>query len=134
MSCLCLGRRYLKFKPSPSSDPLKLTLSSSDPLKLTLFSKTVPVPLKLTLYRCSSHFLRWQKIDDDGEGEEEAEGADGDEEEGEEGDDDDDDDDDDGGGGGGGGGHIVYEPTGDRAMEALHKSITDEYGRGRLPY
>ncbi|KAF2591488.1 hypothetical protein F2Q70_00041919 [Brassica cretica] len=62
------------------------------------------------------------------------EGADGDEEEGEEGDDDDDDDDDDGGGGGGGGGHIVYEPTGDRAMEALHKSITDEYGRGRLPY
>ncbi|KAF3497916.1 hypothetical protein DY000_02057972 [Brassica cretica] len=55
-------RRYLKFKPSPSSDPLKLTLSSSDPLKLTLFSKTVPVPLKLTLYRCSSHFLRWQKM------------------------------------------------------------------------
>ncbi|KAF3599337.1 hypothetical protein F2Q69_00037020 [Brassica cretica] len=46
--------------------------------------------------------------------------------EGEEGDDDDDDD--------GGGGHIVYEPTGDRMMEALRKSITDEYGRGRLPY
>ncbi|CDY39459.1 BnaC03g60690D [Brassica napus] len=42
--------------------PLKLTLSSSDPLKLTLFSKTVSVPLKLTLYRCSSHFLRCQKM------------------------------------------------------------------------
>ncbi|KAF2592966.1 hypothetical protein F2Q70_00043314 [Brassica cretica] len=36
--------------------------------------------------------------------------------------------------GGGGGGHIVYEPTGDRAIEALRKNITDEYGRGRLPY
>ena len=35
---------------------------------------------------------------------------------------------------GGGGGHIVYEPTGDRVMEALRKNITDEYGRGRLAY
>ncbi|KAF2577140.1 hypothetical protein F2Q68_00003691 [Brassica cretica] len=34
----------------------------------------------------------------------------------------------------GGGGHFVYEPTGDRAMEALRDNITNEYGRGRLPY
>ncbi|WZZ36682.1 hypothetical protein YC2023_020083 [Brassica napus] len=70
-------------------------------------------------HREDHDFVQWQS-DDDGEREGEAEG--------------DDDDDDGGGGGGGGGGHIVYEPTGDRTMEALRKSITDEYGRGRLPY
>ncbi|WZZ46470.1 hypothetical protein YC2023_042729 [Brassica napus] len=58
--------------------------------------------------------------------------SDGDEEEGD--DDDDDEKDDGGGGGGGGGGRIVYEPTGDRAMEDLRDNITNEYGRGRLPY
>ncbi|KAL0734036.1 hypothetical protein Bca4012_010246 [Brassica carinata] len=56
-------------------------------------------------------------------GEREEADCDGDEEEG------DDDDDDDDGGGGGGGGHIVYEPTGDRAMEDLRDNITNEYGR-----
>ncbi|WZZ48902.1 hypothetical protein YC2023_049009 [Brassica napus] len=37
-------------------------------------------------------------------------------------------------GDGGGGGHIVDEPAGDRAMEALCDNITNEYGRGRLPF
>ncbi|WZY79074.1 hypothetical protein YC2023_025458 [Brassica napus] len=64
-------------------------------------------------------FVQWQNGDD---GEEEGD------------DDDDDEDDGGGGGGGGGGGHIVYEPTGDRAMEDLRDNITNEYGRGRLPY
>ncbi|XP_048628845.1 putative nuclease HARBI1 [Brassica napus] len=70
-------------------------------------------------HREDHDFVQWQS-DDDGEAEGEEADSDSDEEE----------DDDDGGGGG----HTVYEPTGDRAMEALRKNITDEYGRGRLPY
>ncbi|KAL0805872.1 hypothetical protein Bca101_098363 [Brassica carinata] len=71
-------------------------------------------------HREDHDFVQWQS-DDDGDGEGEEADSDGDEEEG----------DDDGGGGGG---HFVYEPTGDRAMEALRDNITNEYGRGRLPY
>uniref|UniRef100_A0A0D3BM97 DDE Tnp4 domain-containing protein n=1 Tax=Brassica oleracea var. oleracea TaxID=109376 RepID=A0A0D3BM97_BRAOL len=71
-------------------------------------------------HREDHDFVQWQS-DDDGDGEGEEADIDGDEEEG--------DDDDDGGGG-----HFVYEPTGDRAMEALRDNITNEYGRGRLPY
>jgi len=70
-------------------------------------------------HREDHDFVQWQS-DDDGEAEGEEADSDSDEEE----------DDDDGGGGG----HTVYEPTGDRAMEALRKNITDKYGRGRLPY
>ncbi|KAL0680001.1 hypothetical protein Bca4012_007982 [Brassica carinata] len=71
-------------------------------------------------HREDHDFVQWQS-DDDGDGEGEEADSDGDEEEG--------DDDDDGGGG-----HFLYEPTGDRAMEALRDNITNEYGRGRLPY
>ncbi|WZY79075.1 hypothetical protein YC2023_025459 [Brassica napus] len=47
--CLCVSiSPKLRLSPSLSQDPLKLTLSSSD-------------SLKLTLYRCSSHFLRCRR-------------------------------------------------------------------------
>ncbi|XP_013671935.2 protein ANTAGONIST OF LIKE HETEROCHROMATIN PROTEIN 1 isoform X1 [Brassica napus] len=76
-------------------------------------------------HREDHDFVQWQS-GDGGEGEEAD--SDGDEEEEEEEEEEDDDDD------GGGGGHIVYEPTGDKAMEALRDNITNEYGRGRLPF
>lgn len=68
---------------------------------------------------CDSHqedhdFIQ-QQSDDDGEGGKAD--SDSDEKE-EEGDNDD---------GGGGRGHIVYEPTGNRAMEVLRDNITNEY-------
>ena len=68
-------------------------------------------------HREDHDFVQWQS-GDGGEGEAD---SDGDEEEEEDDD-------------GGGGGHIVYEPAGDRAMEALRDNITNEYVRGRLPF
>ncbi|WZZ71057.1 hypothetical protein YC2023_082427 [Brassica napus] len=65
-------------------------------------------------HREDHDFVQWQS-GDGGEGEEAD--SDGDEKEG-----------------GGGGGHIVYEPAGDRAMEVLRDNITNEYGRGCLPF
>ena len=67
------------------------------------------------LHREDHDFLQWQnteeyRVDDDDEEEEE-------EEEGEEEEE-----------------HVAYEPTGDRAMEALRDNITNECNRGRLPY
>jgi len=62
-------------------------------------------------------FLQWQHteeyhVDEEEEEEEgEEEGGEGEEEE-----------------------HIAYEPTGDRATEALCDSITNECNKGRLPY
>ncbi|KAL0877344.1 hypothetical protein Bca101_027049 [Brassica carinata] len=98
------------------------------PVWCTLLSheaKSSVIPLytiEEDVVRSSEPFCDHCRCTDDGEGEEAD--SDSDEEEEEEGDDDDD----------RGGGHIVYEPTGDRTMEDLRDNITNEYGRGRLPY
>ena len=67
------------------------------------------------LHRKDHDFLHWQnteeyRVDDNDEEEEEEEEGEDEEE------------------------HVAYEPTGDRAMEALRDNITNECNRGRLPY
>ncbi|WZZ77822.1 hypothetical protein YC2023_098394 [Brassica napus] len=118
----------------PSGKRLRPSQAHSLPLFLSLFKMSTPKDANWKPEETRYFFQLYAEERRKGNMVGEEADSDSDEEEG--GDDDDDEDDGGGGGGGGsgGGGHIVYEPTGDRAMEDLRDNITNEYGRGRLPY
>ncbi|OAP01735.1 hypothetical protein AXX17_AT3G25750 [Arabidopsis thaliana] len=93
---------------------------------LTKWIKIVTATMALHNFIRDSHwedhdFLQWQSIEeyhvDDEEEEEEEEEGEEEEGEGEEEEE-----------------HVAYEPTGDRAMEALRDNITNECNKSRLPY